>query len=195
MAAPTVGAVMADILPYLGVERVFPETDPQSRTVVMGDFTGMTPKEAEKALKAETLTCVFSGTGAYVTGQIPAPGQSLPGGSQVLLYLGEEAVPGTVQVPDFMGMTRSQALETEIKNITGRHAELEKRYQDRLRSDAASQEKLQNEKLQIEKNLNASVSELRKCRDELEKVRKEYEAADKMFKESRARLIELTAKV
>ena len=112
MAAPTVGAVMADILPYLGVERVFPETDPQSRTVVMGDFTGMTPKEAEKALKAETLTCVFSGTGAYVTGQIPAPGQSLPGGSQVLLYLGEEAVPGIVQVPDFMGMTRSQALET-----------------------------------------------------------------------------------
>lgn len=90
---------------------------------------------------------------------------------------------------------RCQALENEIKNMANRYSELEKRYQDRLRSDAANQEKLQQEKLQIEKKLNAAVSDLRKTSDELEKVRKEYAASENLLKESRGRLIELTAKL
>ena len=109
MAAPTVGAVMADILPYLGVEQTFSEEDVAGQLVVLEDMTGMTAKEAEKLLKATNLTARTEGTEERITAQIPAPGQTVPGGSQVLLYFGEEAVERTVAVPDFTGMNRQQA--------------------------------------------------------------------------------------
>jgi len=109
MAAPTVGAVMADILPYLGVERTFAETDAASQAMVMEDFTGLTAAQAESKLKEAHLTAKFSGTGETVTGQIPAAGQTVPGGSEVLLYLGQEIEKRTVAVPDFTGMNRQQA--------------------------------------------------------------------------------------
>ena len=109
MAAPTVGAVMADILPYLGVEQAFSEEDAAGQVVVLDDFTGMTAKEAEKLLKSQLLTARTVGDGDTITGQIPAAGQSVPGGSQVLLYLGEEPEERMVEVPDFLGMNRQQA--------------------------------------------------------------------------------------
>ena len=109
MAAPTVGAVMADILPYLGVEQTFSEEDAAGQVVVLDDFTGMTAKEAEKLLQSHLLTARTVGDGETVTGQIPAAGQSVPGGSQVLLYLGEEPEERMVEVPDFIGMNRQQA--------------------------------------------------------------------------------------
>jgi len=111
MAAPTVGAVMADILPYLGVEQHFSEDEVQSKSIVMEDLTGLTGPEAEKLLKSRYLTAVFSGDGETVTGQIPAAGQTVPGGSQVLVYLGEDPPERTVSVPDFTGMNRQQAAD------------------------------------------------------------------------------------
>ena len=111
MAAPTVGAVMADILPYLEVERNYSREDPEARTVVLPDMTGMTPREAEALLKPQTLSAAFCGEGQTVTGQIPAPGQTVPGGSQVILYLGEEVPAHSVELPSFLGMNRLQAEE------------------------------------------------------------------------------------
>ena len=109
MAAPTVGAVMADILPYLGVKQTFSQEDSAGQTVIMEDMTGLSPKEAEKALKQLDLTVRTVGNGQTVTGQIPSAGQGVPGGSQVLLYLGEEVPEEEIKVPNFVGMNRQQA--------------------------------------------------------------------------------------
>lgn len=51
MAAPTVGAVMADVLPYLGVKQSFSEDDIAGKQIVMEDLTGMTAKDAQTLLK------------------------------------------------------------------------------------------------------------------------------------------------
>ena len=115
MAAPTVGAVMADILPYLGVEQKFSEDEIAGKTIVLEDLTGLTREEAEKLLKNQSLTAVFSGDAETVTGQIPAPGQPVPGGSQILLYLGEDSEQRMVKVPDFTGMNRQQASDAAGK--------------------------------------------------------------------------------
>ena len=115
MAAPTVGAVMADILPYLGVERQFSEEDIASKTVVLEDLTGFSQKDAEKYLKSASLSAKIIGQGDTVTGQLPAPGETVPGGSQILLYMGEEPDEDTVKVPDFIGMNRAQAAEAAGK--------------------------------------------------------------------------------
>ena len=109
MAAPTVGAVMADILPYLGVKQAYTEEDAAGRTIVMADMTGMTEKEAAAWLKENALTYRTVGTGETVTGQIPSAGQGIPGSSQVLLYMGEKPEEETVAVPDFTGLHRQQA--------------------------------------------------------------------------------------
>ena len=109
MAAPTVGAVMGDILPYLGVSHNYADTDPAGKTVVVADYTGLTEKEAEKLLKEQGITALMQGSESCVTGQIPAAGQSVPGDSQVILYFGQAQEPETVEVPDFKGMTRAQA--------------------------------------------------------------------------------------
>ncbi len=109
MAAPTVGAVMGDILPYLGVEQHFSEDDIAGKSVVVEDLTGRTAKDSEKLLKDLGLGCRTVGAGETVTGQIPAAGKSVPGGSEVLLYLGEDAPEELVKVPDFSGMNRQQA--------------------------------------------------------------------------------------
>ena len=115
MAAPTVGAVMSDILPYLGVEQHFGPDEIQGQTVVMDDLRNMTGQEAEKWLKEHNLTGLFTGEGEAVTGQIPASGQPVPGGSQVLVYLGTEPEQREVAVPDFSGMNRQQASDATGK--------------------------------------------------------------------------------
>ena len=111
MAAPTVGAVMADILPYLGVKQNYTAEDAAGQVFPMADLTGLTVKEAEKILKESYLTCETVGSGDVVTGQIPAAGQNVPGDSQVLLYLGEQPPEEQTEVPDFLSMNRRQAAD------------------------------------------------------------------------------------
>ena len=115
MAAPTVGAVMEDILPYLGVTRQYSPEDAAGQVVVLEDFTAMTATDAQKALKKLGLTAVVRGEGETVVAQLPAAGQSVPGNSQVLLYFSEVTEQATVAVPDFSGMHRQQAMDAAGK--------------------------------------------------------------------------------
>ena len=78
MAAPTVGAVLADILPYLEVSHHYTDEDPAGMTVIVEDMTGMTSQQAKAALQAQGLTGREIGTQPEVTGQIPAPGRVCP---------------------------------------------------------------------------------------------------------------------
>lgn len=81
MAAPTVGAVLADILPYLEVP-----SQPVPG-VELPDLTGLTAAQAEKKLKAIGLTAVVEGDGDLVYAQLPAAGQTVNTGTQVLVYV------------------------------------------------------------------------------------------------------------
>ena len=103
MAAPTVGAVLADILPYLEVS---PAREPVIGSVP--DVLRMDPESAEKALADAGFEPVRQGDGDAVTAQLPAAQTALEQGSQVLVYLGE-GVPEASTVPDFTGMTAAQA--------------------------------------------------------------------------------------
>ena len=115
MAAPTVGAVMGDILPYLGVQQHFSEDDIAGKTVVLEDLSGLTSKKVAAKLKDSGITFQMVGTGETVTGQIPAAGKSVPGGSQILLYFGLQPQTEEVKVPDLTGMNRQQASEAAGK--------------------------------------------------------------------------------
>ncbi len=115
MAAPTVGAVMADILPYLGVAHHYAEEDQAGKTVILEDMVGLTLAEAQKLLKRQGITAVLRGNGETITDQLPSAGSGIPGDGQVILYLGEEYSKEQITVPDFSGMTRQQAADTAGK--------------------------------------------------------------------------------
>ena len=115
MAAPTVGAVMADILPYLGVEQSWEESDPAGKKILVENYNGLTADDAERKLRNMGFSALFSGTGETVTAQIPAAGQTVPGNSRILLYLGETPEETAVEVPDFSGMDRQQAADAAEK--------------------------------------------------------------------------------
>ncbi len=111
MAAPTVGAVLTDILPYLQVDKVYDLTDPSSQSVEVPDLSGMTQQDAQERLKDTTLQVQFCGNGETVTGQLPSAGNSVPGGSQMIVYMDEPVQDDMVTVPDFRGMNVAQAAE------------------------------------------------------------------------------------
>ena len=112
MAAPTVGAVMEDILPYLGVAKNYGPEELAGKEIVLDDYSGLTAADAERKLKITGLRCKVVGTGQVVSGQLPAPGHSISGNSEVLLYMEEAPLQQLTAVPDFNGMNRQQAERT-----------------------------------------------------------------------------------
>ncbi|MBM6925131.1 penicillin-binding transpeptidase domain-containing protein [Pseudoflavonifractor phocaeensis] len=105
MAGLKAGELLEDILDYLGVEKSYSATD----DVLVPDVTGMTVEQATEALKQNNLTLRTVGEGDTITGQIPANGASIPGGSQVVVYLGVDVPTDQVQVPNVIGLTAEQA--------------------------------------------------------------------------------------
>ena len=115
MAAPTVGAVMADILPYLGVNTSYAESDPAGKQIALPDFTQLTAAQTQQLLKQHGLSGKSIGDGETVTTQIPQPGTVVAGDSEVLLYFGDPPQIPITRVPDFTGMNRQQASDTAGK--------------------------------------------------------------------------------
>ena len=115
MAAPTVGAVMADILPYLGVNTSYAQSDPAGKQIALPDFTQLTAAQTQQLLKQHGLSGKSIGDGETVTTQIPQPGTVVAGDSEVLLYFGDPPQIPITRVPDFTGMNRQQASDTAGK--------------------------------------------------------------------------------
>ena len=105
MAALMASELLENILDYMGVEKTYSST----ADVLVPNVTGKTLADATAALKKNNLTLRTVGDGDTVTGQIPAQGASIPGGSEVVLYMGEQAPTDQVQVPNVVGLTLEQA--------------------------------------------------------------------------------------
>ena len=109
MAAPVARDVLADILPYLGIRPVYSAEEAVSADVTVPNVVGMTHEEATAALKERNLTFRGSGDGDAVTEQIPADGEVIPGGSEILLFFGEENQTQSVSVPNVLGKNAEEA--------------------------------------------------------------------------------------
>ncbi len=103
MAAPTVGQILAEVLPYLEVEPVYTEEEKEYVDVSVPNLKRMTIEEAEKALEDQRLSVRVVGDGNTVSDQLPSAGQKVAAGSQVVLYAGEKIPTEMVTVPDLHG--------------------------------------------------------------------------------------------
>ena len=109
MAAPVVGKMMADILPYLGVEPEYSDSELQTMDRAVPDVTGLSLAEAQSKLSEAGLGFRVIGSGGSVTSQLPAANSVIASGSEVLLYA-DAAPTGGGSVPNLTGMTYSEAI-------------------------------------------------------------------------------------
>ena len=109
MAAPVVGSMMADILPYMGVEA---ETDAERGEAVMPMAVGQSLHGAAELIKDAGLRYRTIGYGDTVTRQLPAAGSAIAEGSEIILYLDAEISQDTETVPDLTGMSYDEARDT-----------------------------------------------------------------------------------
>jgi stage V sporulation protein D (sporulation-specific penicillin-binding protein) len=86
MAAPTVGAMFEDILPYMGVEPEYTDAEKKNQDRSVPSVAGMTVEEAEKTLKGDNFTCRVIGSGTKVTDQLPSAHAVVAAGSQIIIY-------------------------------------------------------------------------------------------------------------
>ena len=112
IAAPVVGAIMADILPYLGVEPIYTAEEEAVYEVEVPNVVGEQMHDAISSLTASQLAYKTVGSGVTVTRQLPAGKSECPKGTTVILYLGEDAAAKTVSVPDVTGLSPQQANRT-----------------------------------------------------------------------------------
>lgn len=114
VAAPVVSAVFKEGLPHLGIYPTYTAEELAKMDAAVPYVMGMEAQRAEAKLNAEGFEVRYVGdpaSGATVSTQIPASGSSIPKGSTVVLYLGNEYDLESAVIPDVTGMTVSQANE------------------------------------------------------------------------------------
>lgn len=103
MPAKKMGPLMAEILDYLGVEKQYTAEEAATVDVSVPNVVGQDELTSKSILGKVGLKYRTVGNGAYVTAQVPVRGNSIPGGSTVILYMGEEPEEsGTI--PNVVGM-------------------------------------------------------------------------------------------
>ena len=107
MAAPVVGRMLADILPYLGVEPA-----PEDGGTKMPGCLGLDLPEAAERLEEAGLRFRTRGGGSTVTDQLPAAGTEIAPGTEIILYFDADISPELETVPELTGMSLNEARDT-----------------------------------------------------------------------------------
>lgn len=108
VAAPVVSRVLAEVLPYLGVEPQYDEEELVTVAYNVDSYLGNTVTDASaKILKNEYKYKVI-GDGLTVVRQVPKAGEALAHGGTIVLYT-DTTTSGKTIVPKVVGMTPSVA--------------------------------------------------------------------------------------
>lgn len=109
--APAVGKMMSEILPYLSVSPEYTEEEARELEITTPNVTGKSLKDAKSAISNLGLEYTVIGDGDSVLRQMPSANSTMPAGGTVVLYTDDSEQKKTAVVPDFNGMTISQANE------------------------------------------------------------------------------------
>ena len=115
VAAPVVGAILSEILPYLGVETNYTAEELSVINVTVPNAVGQSAHMGMAAMTQKQLSATIVGGGDTVIAQVPAAGSVIQKGSTVILYTDEESCRQTVTVPDVRGKS-GQVVNTILTN-------------------------------------------------------------------------------
>ncbi len=109
VSGPVCQKVLAETLPYLGIEPQYTEEELANLSTVTPNVTNKEVSVATATLTNSELSYSVVGSGQTVIRQIPEAGSTIPKGGMVVLYTDEDSVDTTTTVPNFEGLTLSQA--------------------------------------------------------------------------------------
>ena len=109
MVAPYSSAIMAEILPYLGIEPSYSAEELMGVDTTVPNVIGMSVEEAKDRLRERGFACKVEGDGETITDQTPVGGAIIPGKSTVVLYAGAEKPDKMCTVPSLVGRTAAEA--------------------------------------------------------------------------------------
>ena len=109
MVAPTASTVMAEILPYLGIEPSYSAEELLGMDTTVPNVIGSTVEQAKEKLKERALSYKIVGDGDTITDQTPAGGAIIPGKSTVILYASAAKPTDKCVVPHLLGKMPSEA--------------------------------------------------------------------------------------
>lgn len=110
MVAPTASAIMADILPYLGIMPQYGEEDASSAEATVPYVVGCTKEEAAAKLHEYGFDAYRTvGDGETVTDQTPLGGAIVPTSAEIILYMGVEKSSELCKVPNVVGLSAADA--------------------------------------------------------------------------------------
>ncbi len=117
VAAPVVGRLMTEILPYIGVEPIYTAEELQQQDLVMPDLSGKTAGQAQIELEKLGLNFRTLGEGDIIGDQLPAAGFKLQTDNTVILYMGDRTKSDELfEVPNVVGYQPDSVLYNVMMN-------------------------------------------------------------------------------
>ena len=111
VAGPCFRNIMNEVLPYLGIEKVYNSTEIDNLDGTAGAYMGMTAKDAEIEVKKGGFVPIIVGEGETVVAQNPSAYTTMPKDGTVILYTESDTEITKVRVPDFKNMSLKDANE------------------------------------------------------------------------------------
>ncbi len=116
VAAPIAKQVLEPTLEYLNVERNYTAEELAKLSKTTPELIGKTVSAAKSLALKDGLKIKVVGDGDTVISQMPAGLQSIPQGGIIIVYTEKSGTPQKTTVPDFTGMTLSQANAVAIEH-------------------------------------------------------------------------------
>ncbi len=107
ISAPVNGKIMTDILPYLGYEPSYSESELENLATTVPELVGDTLENAKAKLSSAKLQYQIQGKGEKIIRQLPEAGNRILSGGVVILYT-EDTGDKTVTVPNLLGLTANE---------------------------------------------------------------------------------------
>ena len=100
---------MEEVLPYLEVERHYTEEELENIDTTANTYIGLSIDEATSKVEDDGFEAVVKGSGSTVIAQVPESGTKIPNSGKVVLYTDDASKEEKVTVPDFSGLTVTEA--------------------------------------------------------------------------------------
>ncbi len=111
VAGPCFRNILSDVLPYLGVEKVYSNAEIGNLDTTVGAYVGAGVKDAEKLIHDSGLKSVVVGSGDTVMAQNPTAYSTMPKEGTVILYTDTDPQITKIKVPDFSNMSLNEVNE------------------------------------------------------------------------------------
>lgn len=109
LAAPIAKEIMEATLKYLNVEPQYTQSELEKVSKTAPNLIGQSVSLARQTAANSGLSVKVIGNGDGVISQIPSANQSIPENGIIVVYTEDSSKATVVKVPDFSGMTASQA--------------------------------------------------------------------------------------